>query len=97
MTRDVDIKVQLGRDSAQLLLEILGSDYSPLLSDPLAALLQSGILFEYVTSWLVQFELALDDSTLIESYRQMRARGNRYSEEHFYPDNPRSWMELSKC
>ena len=27
---------------------------------------------EYLTSWLLQFEQALDDSTLVTSYRQMR-------------------------
>jgi predicted nucleotidyltransferase len=28
---------------------------------------------DYITSWLYQFEQALDDSTLVTSYRQMRA------------------------
>ena len=27
---------------------------------------------DYITSWLYQFEQALDDSTLVTSYRQMR-------------------------
>lgn len=30
----------------------------------------------YVTGWLVQFELALDDSTLVSSYQQMRTGGD---------------------
>jgi hypothetical protein len=29
----------------------------------------------YVLSWLRQFEEALDDSTLVETYQQMRKRG----------------------
>jgi len=29
---------------------------------------------EYVLAWLRQFEIALDDSTLVDEYRRLRAR-----------------------
>jgi len=45
VTRDVDVKVLLGRDHASRLLEILAADYIPLQSDPLQALTRTGILF----------------------------------------------------
>lgn len=46
LTRDVDIKVLLGRDDAQRLLDVLGSDFQPLLpDDPLQCLSHTGILF----------------------------------------------------
>jgi len=45
VTRDVDVKVLLGRNHASRLLEILGADYMPLQSDPLPALTRTGILF----------------------------------------------------
>lgn len=148
LTRDVDIKVLLGRDAASRLLNLLGPDYLSLLVDPLDALTQTGILFvqdaqgtrldlllsdvsfdveairrareielqpglvaqvcspedliiyklistrqrdhddaegvvrrqgdvlddEYVLDWLRQFERALDDSSLVATYHQMRSR-----------------------
>jgi len=149
LTRDVDIKVLLSRDDAKLLLDVLGSDFRPLLpDDPLQCLFRKGILFvqddqgtrfdllladviydeeairrakeltlqpgvvamvcspedlivyklistrerdhrdaesvirrqgdklddEYVLSWLHQFEQALDDSTLVATYRRVRVR-----------------------
>ncbi len=46
LTRDVDIKVLLSRDDAKLLLDVLGSDFRPLLpDDPLQCLFRKGILF----------------------------------------------------
>jgi len=45
VTRDVDVKVLLGRDNARRLLEILKSTYTALQSDPLQALTRNGILF----------------------------------------------------
>jgi hypothetical protein len=146
VTRDVDVKVLLGRDDAPRLLEILKSTYTALQSDPLQALTRNGILFvkdqlgtridlllsdtefdreavqravpveleqgltaricrpedliiyklistrsrdhedaasvvrrqgeslddQYVLEWLDKFEQALDDSTLIEEYRNLR-------------------------
>jgi hypothetical protein len=148
VTRDVDVKVLLGRDDAPRLLEALSPDHVPLQADPLAALTRTGILFvqdaqgtrlylllsdvsfdaeairrarevtlqpglvasvcspedliiyklistrqrdhddaesvvrrqgdalddEYVLAWLRRFEQALDDSTLVATYRRMRAR-----------------------
>lgn len=148
VTRDVDIKVLLGRDAASRLLEEIGPDCVPLQAEPLEALTRTGILFvrdaqgtrldlllsdvsfdaeairrardvtlqpglvasvcspedlivyklistrqrdhddaesvvrrqgkalddEYVLTWLRRFEQALDDSTLVATYRQMRAR-----------------------
>jgi hypothetical protein len=148
LTRDVDIKVLLGPDSAQRLLDALGPDYLPLIADPLTALTQTGVLFvqdvqgtrldlllsdvsfdaeairrarevalqpelvayvcspedliiyklistrqrdhedaegvvrrqgealddDYVLTWLRRFEQALGDSTLVATYRRMRAR-----------------------
>ena len=148
LTRDVDVKVLLERQDAPRLLEVLASDYTPLLPDPLGSLRRSGILFvqdrlgtrldllladvefdvaairraqkvelqpgqvvavcspedliiyklistrprdhadaesvvrrqgdalddEYVLAWLRQFEIALDDSTLVDGYRRLRAR-----------------------
>ena len=147
VTRDVDIKVLLGRDAAPRLLEAIGHDYTPLQADPLAALARSGVLFvqdahgtrldlllsdvsfdaeaiqrarkvtlqpglvasvcspedliiyklistrqrdqddvegivrrqgdalddQYILTWLGRFEQALDDSTLVATYRQLRA------------------------
>ena len=148
VTRDVDIKVLLGRDDASRLLEAISPDYVPLQADPLEALTRTGVLFvqdaqgtrldlllsdvsfdaeairrardvtlqpglvasvcspedlivyklvstrqrdhddaesvvrrqgdalddEYVLTWLRRFEQALNDSTLMETYRRMRAR-----------------------
>ena len=45
LTRDVDVKVLLGRNYASRLLEILAANYIPLQSDPLQALTSTGILF----------------------------------------------------
>lgn len=45
VTRDVDLKVRLGRDSAQYLLDLLDPDYVALQADPLAALQQLGFVF----------------------------------------------------
>ncbi|GAB4533975.1 MAG: hypothetical protein Kow0063_16630 [Anaerolineae bacterium] len=45
VTRDVDIKVLLGRDAAPRLLEAIGPDYIPLQPEPLVALARSGVLF----------------------------------------------------
>ena len=45
VTRDVDIKVLLGRDAAPRLLEAISPDYVPLQADPLAALTRTGVLF----------------------------------------------------
>jgi len=148
VTRDVDVKVLLGRDMAPRLLEAIGPDYIPLQPDPLTALVRSGVLFvqdaygtrldllladvsfdseaiqrarevtlqpglvalicspedlivyklistrqrdhddaesvirrqgdalddHYVLTWLGRFEQALDDSTLVATYRRLRAR-----------------------
>lgn len=148
VTRDVDIKVLLGRHAAPRLLEAISPDYVPLQADPLAALTRTGVLFvqdaqgtrldlllsdvsfdaeairrardvalqpglvasvcgpedliiyklistrqrdygdaesvirrqrealddEYVVTWLRRFEQALNDSTLVATYRRMRAR-----------------------
>ena len=149
VTRDADLKVLLNRESAHHLLEALGSDYVPLLAEPLQTLQGRGMLFvrdqagtrldlllaetgfdeaaihrgknielmpgqvvrvcsaedliilkliatrgrdqddarsvirrqgdklddAYVLDWLKQFEQALDDSTLVTTYRQMRGKG----------------------
>jgi hypothetical protein len=45
VTRDVDVKVLLGRDAAPRLLEVISPDYVPLQADPLAALTRTGVLF----------------------------------------------------
>lgn len=45
VTRDVDVKVLLGRDDAPRLLEVIAPDYIPLQADPLRALTHTGILF----------------------------------------------------
>jgi hypothetical protein len=45
VTRDVDIKILLGRDDAFRLLDILRSGYTPLQPDPMQALTRTGILF----------------------------------------------------
>ena len=37
---------------------------------------------EYVLTWLRRFEQALDDSTLVATYRRMRARWSRHSQEN---------------
>jgi hypothetical protein len=149
LTRDVDLKVMLGRDEADRLLALLASDYISLLPDPRAALRKQAMLFvedaagvrldllladtpydveairrgrdievapgvtlrlctpedlivyklistrprdhedaagivrrqgdalddRYVLDWLRQFELALDDSTLVAAYQRMRRLG----------------------
>ncbi|MCX7706935.1 MAG: nucleotidyltransferase [Anaerolineae bacterium] len=146
VTRDVDLKVLLGREDADRLLALLVSDYRSLLPDPRTALQKQAMLFvedaagvrldllladtpydveairrgrdveavpgviirvcapedliiykmistrprdhedarsvirrqgdalddRYVLNWLRQFELALDDSTLVRQYRQWR-------------------------
>jgi len=45
VTRDVDVKVLLGRDDAPRLLGVIAPDYIPLQADPLRALTRTGILF----------------------------------------------------
>lgn len=149
VTRDVDLKVRLGREDADRLLGLLSPDYSSLLPDPVGALQHQGMVFvqdttgtridllladtpydlaaiqrgrevevaqglviricspedliiyklvatrprdyedaqsiirrqdknlddAYLIGWLRQFETALDDSTLVAEYKQMR---NRY-------------------
>jgi hypothetical protein len=151
VTRDVDLKVLLGRQDADRLLAVLASDYVSLLPDPHLALRKQAILFvedragvrldlllaetpydieairrgrdvevapditirlcspedliiykmistrprdhedarsvvrrqgdalddRYVLHWLRQFEIALDDSTLVAQYRQWRRQSVR--------------------
>jgi hypothetical protein len=45
VTRDVDLKISLGRDEADRLLAILTPDYTPLLPDPRQALREQAMLF----------------------------------------------------
>jgi hypothetical protein len=45
VTRDIDLKVLLGRDDASQLLHVIGSDYTAMQPNPLAALARTGILF----------------------------------------------------
>jgi len=45
VTRDVDVKVLLGRDEAARLLEVIAPGYVSLQADPLRALTHTGILF----------------------------------------------------
>jgi hypothetical protein len=45
LTRDVDLKILLGRDDAERLLTVLAPNYSPLLPDPLRALREQAMLF----------------------------------------------------
>ncbi len=45
LTHDVDLKLLLRRDNAELLVEILKPDYKPVQPDPLQALRQNGVLF----------------------------------------------------
>jgi hypothetical protein len=45
VTRDVDLKVLLGRDDAPQLLGVIGSAYVAMQPDPLAALTRTGVLF----------------------------------------------------
>jgi len=45
VTRDVDLKVLLGRDDSSRLLDVIKSDYTALQPDPLLALTRTGILF----------------------------------------------------
>lgn len=145
-TRDVDLRVLLGRKEAHRLLAVLANDYVLLAEDPLATLRKMGFLFvqdqsgvrldllladtafdrevvrrarpvemapgkviqvcspedlliyklistrprdhedaasivyrqggalddEYIERWLRAFELALDDSTLLQEYRRLR-------------------------
>lgn len=45
VTRDVDLKILLGRDEADRLLAVLTPDYTPLLPDPRRALKEQAMLF----------------------------------------------------
>jgi hypothetical protein len=45
VTRDVDLKIQLGRDEADRLLALLTPDYTALLPDPRRALREQAMLF----------------------------------------------------
>ncbi len=45
VTRDVDLKILLGRDEADRLLAVLRTDYTPLLPDPQRALTEQAVLF----------------------------------------------------
>ena len=61
VTRDVDLKVLLGREDADRLLALLSPDYVPLLPDPLTVLRQQAVLF--VTDWDgVRFDLLLAET-----------------------------------
>lgn len=147
VTRDVDVKISLGRDGAERLLDALASGYATLVEDPRQVLRRHGMLFVrdmlgtrldllladtpydllavergrevevqpgvvlrmcsaedliiyklistrprdqadvegivrrqgatldagYIQDWLRQFEQALDDGTLIDRFKQMRA------------------------
>jgi hypothetical protein len=82
LTRDVDLKVLLNRQGADRLLEVLSTHYQPLGSTPRDTLRKQALIFiqdslgtrldllddEYIIDWLRQFEVALDDSTLINEY-----------------------------
>jgi hypothetical protein len=62
VTRDVDLKVLLGRDDAPRLLEIIKSDYAALQPNPLHSLTRTGILF--VTDQLgTRIDLLLADTS----------------------------------
>ncbi len=61
VTRDVDLKVRLGRDEAERLLTILAPDYIPLLPDPRAALRQQAMVFVQDTAG-VRLDLLLADT-----------------------------------
>jgi hypothetical protein len=148
VTRDVDLKILLGREEAERLLSVLLQDYSPLLPDPLRGLREQAMLFvqdsagtrldllladtpydvqaiqracitevepgaaisvcspedlviyklvstrvrdhedaasvirrqaehlddDYILNWLRQFEQALDDSTLVAEFKQLRTK-----------------------
>jgi hypothetical protein len=45
VTRDVDLKILLGRDEADRLLAVLTPDYTPLLPDPRRTLTEQAVLF----------------------------------------------------
>ena len=45
VTRDVDLKILLGREEADRLLAVLSPDYAPLLPDPRRALKEQAMLF----------------------------------------------------
>jgi hypothetical protein len=45
VTRDVDLKILLGREEADRLLAVLTPDYTPLLPDPRRALIEQAMLF----------------------------------------------------
>jgi len=62
VTRDVDLKVLLGRDEAPRLLNILKSEYTVLQSDPLDALTRTGILFVKDQAG-TRIDLLLSDTT----------------------------------
>jgi hypothetical protein len=147
LTRDVDLKVLLDRQDADRLLELLSTNYQPLVSNPLDTLLKQGLIFiqdsqgtrldllladtlydvtaiqrgcdvevqpgilirlctpedliiyklistrlrdhedarsivrrqhgslddDYIIDWLMQFEAALNDSTLVEEYLDLKS------------------------
>jgi len=147
LTKDIDVKVLLSRDEAEMLLNAIKTEYEPFWDNPLDMLKKNGILFvrdthgmridlhlsdtlfdrgvieraieieiepgiavkvctvedliiykmlsmrgsdakdfegiidhqgdalddKYIIGWLKQFEEALDDSTLIDTYQKMRA------------------------
>ena len=45
LTQDIDIKVMLGRDEAEILLSAINAEYTPFGDDPLKMLKENGILF----------------------------------------------------
>jgi len=151
LTRDVDLKILLGRQDAKRLLELLSSGYKPLTPDPLDSLQRQALIFvqdsagtrldllladtpydataiergreveirpgstirlcspedliiyklvstrlrdhedagsvilrqgdslddDYIVDWLRQFEQALDDSTLVAEYQNLRREARR--------------------
>lgn len=72
-TRDVDVKVLLGREDAPRLLKALGTDYVPISDDPLHALTHFGFLF-VEDRWGTRLDLLLSDTEFdVEVIRRARS------------------------
>lgn len=75
LTRDADFKVALGRGDAEHLYKLIAT--RPRDREDAAGVVRrqgDSLDHAYVETWLRQFERALDDSTLVAAYRQLRRK-----------------------
>ncbi|MBO0721300.1 MAG: hypothetical protein J2P41_10790 [Blastocatellia bacterium] len=80
LTKDADLKVFLSRDQSLQLLNALPAEYKPISPNPEGDLRNLGFIFTQdangvrIDLLLSEFEVALDDSTLVNTYQQLKEK-----------------------